>query len=351
MAVTEKRAYIMKKKIFNVIQYLFFLGLGIFLLWWRYDKLTELQKQQLFDSLTSARYVLILPAMAMLLLSHYSRALRWKLLMAPLGYRPSTINTFFAVMIGYLFNLLFPRLGEVMKCTTLGKYEKLAADKLVGTIIAERAFDFLCLIIVFAITILIQINKIGAYATAKLKSLFHDSEGNFKIRTLLILLGVLLFLILLVRFLYRRHIKSNLLIRINAILQSVWAGLTSFRYIRNKALFIGHTVFIWFMYLMSVRVGFYAMDSVSQLGIKPSFSILTFGSLAMIPTPGGIGTYQATIQELMPLYGIDEVYGYGYGWLLWIAQTLIVIVAGFLCLALLPLINRKHHALPPAHSE
>src|SRR5262249_32813246 len=111
--------------------------------------------------------------------------------------------------------------------------------------------------------------------------------------------------------------------------------------------FIAHTVFIWTMYLLSVRVGFYAMEEVSHLGIKASFSILSFGSLAMIPSPGGIGFYQATVEELMPLYGVNRVYGYSYGWLLWIAQTLIVIAIGFLCLTLLPLVNRHRHASHP----
>ena len=341
----------MKRKLFNVLQYIFFLGLGIFLLWYRYEKLSDLQRVQLFDSLTGARYILVLPAMVMLLLAHYSRAIRWKMLMEPLGYYPTITNTFFAVMIGYLFNLLFPRLGEVMKCTTLGKYEKIPADKLVGTIIAERAFDFLCLIIIFAITVIIQFDVIGTFSAEKLHDLFFDSKGNFKIEKLLIAIAILAFLIFLFRYLYKRHKNSKLLTRINGIFKSIWSGLTSFRYIKSKKLFIAHTVFIWLMYLMSVRVGFYSMDAVKHLGMKPSFSILSFGSLAMIPTPGGIGTYQATIQELMPLYGVDEVYGYSYGWLLWLAQTLIVIVIGFLCLSFLPLINRKHHAIPQPDSK
>ena len=71
----------MKRKLFNVLQYIFFLGLGIFLLWYRYEKLSDLQRVQLFDSLTGARYILVLPAMVMLLLAHYSRAIRWKMLM------------------------------------------------------------------------------------------------------------------------------------------------------------------------------------------------------------------------------------------------------------------------------
>jgi len=69
--------------------------------------------------------------------------------MEPLGYQPSIGNTFLAVLIGYLANLAIPRLGEVLKCTLLAKYEKVPAEKIVGTIVAERAFDVISLGLVF----------------------------------------------------------------------------------------------------------------------------------------------------------------------------------------------------------
>src|SRR5688572_23055961 len=105
----------MKKIVLTTIQYIFFLGLGIFLLWWTTKDLSPSEVSQLKNSLREANYVLILPAMVFLLLSHYSRSLRWKILMEPLNFKPSNANTFFAVMLGYFFNLLVPRLGEVMK--------------------------------------------------------------------------------------------------------------------------------------------------------------------------------------------------------------------------------------------
>src|SRR6185312_2656175 len=100
-------------------QYAFFLGLGIFLLWLSARNLSAENKDFLKTSLSNANYWLISLPMLILLLSHYSRALRWKILIEPLGYSPSVTNTFFATMLGYFFNLMVPRLGEVMKCTIL----------------------------------------------------------------------------------------------------------------------------------------------------------------------------------------------------------------------------------------
>jgi hypothetical protein len=97
------------------------------------------------------------------------------------------------------------------------------------------------------------------------------------------------------------------------------------------------------MYLMSIRLGFYAMESVSHLGIKPSFTILSFGSLAMIVTQGGIGAYQLAVQKTLLLYDVSEVAGLAYGWLLWLVQTVMVLGVGLICLILLPIYNRKPH--------
>jgi hypothetical protein len=61
----------------------------------------------------------------------------------------------------------------------------------------------------------------------------------------------------------------------------------------------------------------------------------------MIITQGGIGAYQLAIQKTLTLYGISEVNGLAYGWLLWAVQTVMVLVVGLICLFLLPIFNRK----------
>src|SRR4026207_598969 len=148
----------MNKHLRTILQYCFFLGLGIFLAWWSIKDLTDENKSQIREALKTAKYWLIIPVFGILLLSHFIRALRWRLLIQSLGYNPSKSNTFFAVLIGYLTNQAVPRLGEVVKCTMLAKYEKIPADKLIGTIILERLIDAITLLVIFAITLAIQPN-------------------------------------------------------------------------------------------------------------------------------------------------------------------------------------------------
>ncbi|MGZ8551115.1 MAG: lysylphosphatidylglycerol synthase transmembrane domain-containing protein, partial [Chitinophagaceae bacterium] len=131
----------MKKRLFILFQYLFFLGLGAFLVWWSVKDIDNEKMAEIRSALKNARLYLIVPVFIILISSHYVRALRWRLLMEPMGYKPGKANTFLAVMVGYLANQAVPRLGEVLKCTLLARYEKIPADKLVGTIILERLID------------------------------------------------------------------------------------------------------------------------------------------------------------------------------------------------------------------
>ncbi|MFN5760925.1 MAG: lysylphosphatidylglycerol synthase transmembrane domain-containing protein, partial [Sphingobacteriales bacterium] len=151
----------MRQNLIAAVQYAFFLGLGLVLLWYSSRNLTDAEISMMKQSIQGAQFWIAIPAALVFLASHYSRALRWKILMEPLGFHPSSKNTFIAVMLSYFFNLLVPRLGEVMKCTILAKYEKAPVDKLVGTMVAERAVDVISLFIVFFITLFLQVDLLG----------------------------------------------------------------------------------------------------------------------------------------------------------------------------------------------
>ena len=140
----------------------FFLLIGILLIWWSLHQIPPQEWEKFTTALKTTNFWIIIPVSLILGFSHLLRALRWKLIMEPLGYKPSVANTFLAVLIGYLANLAVPRLGEVLKCSIIAKYEKVPADKIIGTIVAERAFDVLSLGIVFLLALVLQFNVIEA---------------------------------------------------------------------------------------------------------------------------------------------------------------------------------------------
>lgn len=326
----------MSKKLSSVLQYIFFLGLGIGLIWYSSKDLTEAQIRDLKASFSETRILYILPVIISLLVSHYCRALRWRLIMEPLGYFPTRSNTFLVVLIGYLFNLLVPRLGEVMKCTMLAKYEKIPADKLIGTIVAERAVDLVCLILITFFMFITQFDLLGETLMASFGRII---KGMSLLNISIVIVGMAVFL-LIFRWMLNRFTQFRFFKTLRKIWSGIWSGLSSIGRLKEKGWFLIHTVSIWFLYLMAVWVGFKAFPAVQTLGLNASVAILVFGSLGMIATQGGIGAYQFAVQKTLLLYGIPAVTGLAFGWVLWGAQTAIVLLAGLIALIILPFINQ-----------
>ncbi len=330
-----------RKRIFTILQFLLFLGLGLFLVWWMLRGITKEQWLILKASLRQLKFWLLVPILSLMFLSHYLRALRWKMLMEPMGYRPSNFNVFNAVMIGYLANMAFPRLGEVLKCTILARYEKVAPDKLIGTIVAERAVDIICLLITFAITFLLELGKIGEYGKQQLQENFAGELAFLQGTRLYVTIGIILVAVLLFYLLFRWLKQSSIVKKIKNFGQGILAGLFSIRKVKNRGLFIFHSVMIWVLYLVCTRLGFYAISETEYLGFKEALTVLSYGSLGMIATPGGLGAYHFIVQQTLELYGLQQIYAIGTSWILWAAQTAVILLGGLCCFLLLPFINRK----------
>lgn len=340
----------MHKRLFTILQYIVFLSAGIFLVWWSVHKLSDEDYAEFISSLKTANYYLIIPVFIILTLSHLSRAIRWQILMRSMGYSPKLNNTFCAVMIGYLANFAFPRLGEVLKCTILSKYEKVPPDKLVGTILVERAVDMLSLFIVVVIALLSQAKIVGGFANAMfIKYVFSQNTQSFIIKvSILILCFIVLFF--LMRFLFKRFRHVKFVQKIKGIFNGILAGLMSVKTMKNKWQFIFHSILIWTCYLGGTYLGFFAISETAGLPMMSTFPVLVFGTVATIITPGGIGLYPVFVMEAMKLYSIPASFGTANGWLQWSAQFLLILIVGFICLLILPYLNKTKNEISKQHT-
>jgi hypothetical protein len=317
----------------------FFFLLGIALIWWSLHQIPAEEWTKFTLALKQSKLWIVFPVFIILGLSHFLRALRWRLIMEPLGYQPSIANTYLAVLIGYLANLAIPRLGEVLKCTLLAKYEKVPAEKIVGTIVAERAFDVLSLGIVFLLALGLQFNVIEA-GWNQLKNqtatpLINSNEGNWKIYVY-IGIGILL---LALFFILRKRIPT-IVASIKQILSGIWEGVMSATKLKQQKLFFVYSIGIWFLYLLATYVGLYATAG-TESSFATAISCLAYASIGMILTPGGIGAYAYFMAKVLELNGVDYTLGLANGTLQWFSQFLIVLVLGGLSLILLPIINKQ----------
>ena len=317
----------------------FFFLIGILLIWWSLHQIPPQEWEKFTKALQKSKFWIIIPVFFILGLSHFIRALRWRLIMEPLGYKPSIMNTFLAVLIGYLANLAIPRLGEVLKCTLLSKYENVPAEKIVGTIVAERAFDVLSLGVVFLLALTLQFNVIQAGWQQLNAQAIKDSNNSGNGHLGLYIVAGILFVAMLLFWIFRKKL-SGILSTIKKIALGVWEGVISATKLKKHNLFFFYSFSIWFLYLFATFIGLYGTEGTAS-SFSTAISCLAYASIGMILTPGGIGAYAYFMAKVLELNGVEYTLGLANGTLQWFSQFIIVIVLGGISLILLPFINKQ----------
>jgi glycosyltransferase 2 family protein len=332
----------LKKNLAVILKFLFFLGIGVLLVWLVVKDKTDAELANIKGALQQANYFWILLSVIISGLSHYFRALRWKILLQPMGHIPKTSNTFFSVMVGYIANLAVPRLGEVTRCGVLSRYEKVPFVQGFGTVIAERALDVICVIVLFFITLGIEFSKISGLAN---DMIFAPLAGKLQIlmqKQLFIICASAVIIIGIAGFYYfRKKIRAMMSGKVKGFVNGLWEGLLSVKKVNKPFLFILHTVLIWLMYILQVYVCFFAFEELSSLSFVVAMVITVFGSLAVVVVPGGTGVYQIiVIQILTTVYMISQTGSFAFAWSVWASQIVLILIAGLLSLMLLPLLNK-----------
>jgi uncharacterized protein (TIRG00374 family) len=325
----------LKKKLINILKFGIPLALGVFLIWLSFSKLTDEDIKSIKYSFKNADYFWIWISIFIAILSHVSRAYRWRYTLEPLGYYPKFLNSFMAVMIGYLVNLGVPRMGEVSRAAALTKYENVPFNKGFGTIIAERVADMIFLLALIFIVVIIQLPILGNY----LETTFE----NFNPKNMAIGLSVLAIIgLLFLRFLQRSQIPF--FIRIREFVQGIFEGIKAILNMEQSGKFIAHTFFIWFLYVLMFFVGMKAIPELNNVPFGGVISAFVIGGISIAVTNGGIGAYPYGIMQILLLYGVQAVYGLAFGWIIWTAQTIMVIVIGGLSFIFMPIYNKEKNA-------
>jgi len=334
----------LKQNILKTLKFLSFFLLGIFIFWMVY-------KDQDFNRIKSiltndVNYFWIVASLFLGLLSHVSRTIRWNLLIEPLGRKPRILNTFLAVMVGYLMNLALPRMGEISRCGVIARYEKISFTKLVGTVVTERLIDVLMLLILLVIVVLTQFGQV-------LEFLNNNPEVNEKLQKVFfspILIGGLVFF-LAVLWISRHKIReSSLTKKVMGFVGQFVEGFRSIGKMKKKGSFIFHSVFIWVMYYLMMYLIFFSFGFTSHLGPLAGLTVFVLGSFGMVaPVQGGIGAWHFMVIEGLALYGVDKADGKVFALLAHGTSTLMLIVLGLIGVIALPFVNEREDAIENSH--
>ena len=287
----------MNKKTSKTLWYVVFLALGVALLWFSFR---NIDLSQLWTDIKGAKYSWMLLSLACLAISLYFRSLRWNIQIEALGYKTRASSTYGAVLIAYLANCIFPRLGEVVRCSVLKRKENIPFDKTLGSVISERIIDLLVLFLLAFLVIVFQWKLLGSLITSWMVPLVNKLINNVLLGIIVIVIGIV-FIIFLVK-----------IIRKNKKIASLWHGfidgIKSVITMKKKWRFILYTLAVWGFYVLMTWLPFYMLAETSHLGVVEAVTLLGIATMGIVaPVPGGIGTYHfIAITLLSGFYGISE---------------------------------------------
>lgn len=331
----------MKKRLGDILKFVVFLSIGIFFIYWFLLKLDADEKAAIWESFLSARWGWVGIVMLASLTAHFVRALRWQLLFKPLEHSPSVSNTFGAVMVMYLANLAFPRLGEVMRCAMLRTSDSIPMEKSLGTVVTERLFDTLMFMLIVLLGFLLMFSSVKDFIYDSLSQKFSTLPTLAGIAIAGIVLLVILFVIY--RIFHEKLMNFSIYRKIVELIKGCVDGVKSILHLGPKAtiLFLIYSLIIYFLYIAGGWLILEAFADTAHLGFQTAFVIYLFGSVGMMISQGGLGAYPVLVWQALALYGIGESTGLACGWLLWSSQQAIVIVVGLAYLIYFSLLKKK----------
>ena len=299
------------------------LSFGIFLVYYSFQNTSAEDKINILNSITNANYTFVFLSICIGILSHLSRAIRWKYLILPLGYKLNILNSIMSIFAGFLSNFGIPRSGEILRASLIYYYQKIPFEKSFGTIVTERIIDFL---------ILLSCIFLGINISSKIKLPDSFLSSNF-ILYLILFVAITCLIFILIS-------TKNLRIKVFIFFDGLKQGVLSISKIENKKYFFFHTIFIWTSYFLMLYIVKFSMPETFSLGFEPIFIAFIAGAIAMIITNGGIGSYPLAIASIISQYEVSYEAALAFGWIVWTSQTIMIVILGSLSFVFLPILNK-----------
>ena len=323
----------MKKNRFNVLKWVAPLLIGAYLIYLPYSSFSEEERLIVYNSIKGADYSFIILSVALALASHLSRAWRWNYMLSKFENSPSFLTNVAAIGTGYVINLFVPRGGEVARAGVIRKTNGISMDRGLGTIIAERVLDLIVLLIITGIALLLAAEELLPFFSERLETLLNGTDTTML--TVLLIAVVVVFVLL-----YWAAKKFKVFRLIKNFVFGLKEGFMTIWTMEKKMLYLLHTLFIWSMYVLMFYVCFHSLEGFDGIALPAVLSAFVAGSFSVAFVNGGFGAYPYLIAQVLLLFGYSEILGTSIGWILWLSQTLLVIVYGSLSLVLISFNSR-----------
>ena len=325
----------MKKSVGDILKLFFSIGIGVLIVWLTTRKLTAEQINSVKNVFSEANYFWVILGPLVGMLSNVVRAERWRMLLNSAGFQPKRSNVIYAVFVMYAGNLLFPRLGEVTRCSFLYKTDGVAIDKSIGTMMLERVIDLITMLLMGLLVFAVEYKVLYTFFAETLGQTFSAKLANISVgQFILFVVGAIVFVGLFFFLIYKNREQKYVAIFWN-IFKGIIDGVLSIGKLKQPVLFVFYSILIWVMYWYMFYLCYGALAATEGLSGMSAVACVFFGGFAFIVSQGGIGAYPATIAAVLLLYKIPYEIGFAFGWLVWTLQTAAVIFCGVIAFMLI----------------
>ena len=309
----------MKLNLSSIIKFLVSIGIGIGLVYYLQTKITLEQRLQIVEGIKNIPLWLLVLSIFLTALACVVRAFRWKMLLEPMGYKPRNSTLISSIFIMYLGNLIFPRLGEVLRCSVLLKEEDIPLEKGIGTMITERIVDILGLGLYVLLAFIFEFDQL-----IEIYKQYSSMKGESSL-----LLPIILFMCVILGGIIVWRLKKLREFILHKIL-GIFEGLKSILKLKKPILFVVYSLSIYSIYYLGTYILFYAFSETLNLSLGCGLVVLIAGTLGVGLTQGGIGAYQVLVTWTLSLYGISNTIAQTYSWAAWILPTATLVIFGIL---------------------
>ena len=313
----------MKDTVNKLLRVLLPIVFGGAILWWMY-------RGFLWDEVVSAlrrdmHWEWMLLSMPFGILAQVFRGLRWRQMLDPMDEHPRRVSCIRAVFLSYASSLVVPRVGEVLRCGYLSRYEGTRMSRALGTVVTERIVDVVLILMLTLVTVVCQVPVFVHFMRRtglSMESLLFDFSWAGWLVTVLCALLVLGMAYLLMR-------RMRVFDRSRQVLRDLVDGLLSIRQVRSRSLFGLYSVGIWVSYYLHFYLTFYCFDFTADLGPIVALVAFVVGTFAVIvPTPNGAGPWHFAVKTVLMLYGVEGNNGAMFVLIVHSLQTMLVALLG-----------------------
>ena len=303
-----------------------------------YFSFRDVEWADFMEGLKSCRWEFILLSMAAGSFAFWLRAVRWRKLLLPIDGSITRMTAFNGINIGNISNFVFPRIGEFIRCGVITRrsepvspddpeHKKASYDKVLGTVVLERSWELLVMLLLLAVVVVGGFNRFGGFFVEQIWTPMAQrlDFSIWWIVAMLLLAGVAGCYAL-----WRYRDTNPVFSKVWGILRGILQGFASCLKMERKWMFFAYTAFIWMTYWLMAASTVWAAPFLSDLDLIDALFLSLVGGLGFaVPVPGGIGAFHFIISlALSGIYGIPTELGIIYATLSHTSQAITQIIFG-----------------------